>query len=872
MARTDHDELRVTMDNRQRPSTSLPLTAALGLFVTAVCAQAATFEEQRAAISPAVESQPEAAIVSLLESGIESNHPAQAVTLAEGWLRQNLPKDAKLLYLAGRAAELSGDWTSAATFYEQFLKTADPKSKDTDDAVIGAFAIRVDNLNDTAGAYSFGRSAPQGLSANPRFRQLDRWFLDQARGRNAKEDVVNRLLSTVKAGVSEDLIIALYERDFRWLLDSIRGVRYDQLTDRFTPELVSKVQELASASPIDEELKLLLDWSVSVKAYNMARIDGKEAAAPVDKAKALLEKFPSHALLVQTDWAGGSNSQHYRDDPKKYWPHELEAKMASIRAALPKLTPHEQAELVQSWSNGHYSTGPEVLTTEEARALVLEKPELVNHKSGPKLNLKWNELEFEQAKKLAANLANNPSPEASMVRAVAAAGADKDLAKAMDALLGPELWRLGKADLSGRYADLLWHWAGKPGDNTRRDQEIARLKAVAGQIPADEANAKKPDAQRLNAFKTLWNDFRSGQPKLPAVRERLASVIRVSPEAVVQLLRDPSVEAQILVSEALAAGIDDSKGPLSREPAVRGLSPGRYDPIYLRLFDRHRQSVDYLKKQGMYQAYPLLPAIQQAFADGLKKNQLSPWLAMTWLNAQFPEGNEESVKLMEELFKSPAWKALPTDVRFGMRQWFGEKAMTPAEFAHIRASDPAVISSALLEIPAFDKKAKEPQEPIDIAIATAVLAKAIEGLRNAPVRVDIQGLDRIAHVKAGAFEDPDFLKLIVELADSIRSSAVDESVGNRLLNQLAKQRDPAMLLRTSAYLWLHVERFHRPFAGVMELAESLIDDQPEAASALALAGLATIDRHKTGHTWFKSETLWHYFYPGWVSNRFVSWF
>ena len=40
----------------------------------------------------------------------------------------------------------------------------------------------------------------------------------------------------------------------------------------------------------------------------------------------------------------------------------------------------------------------------------------------------------------------------------------------------------------------------------------------------------------------------------------------------------------------------------------------------------------------------------------------------------------------------------------------------------------------------------------------------------------------------------------------------------------------------------------------MELASSLASKQPEAANALARAGLHTIARHKTGHTWFKRET------------------
>ena len=221
-------------------------------------------------------------------------------------------------------------------------------------------------------------------------------------------------------------------------------------TSGFPAEFVSTVKELAAAIGFDEELKLLLDWAVSVKAYNMAKIAGDEAAAPLAEAKALLERYPRHARRVQTDWAGGSNSRYYRDDPKKYWPHELDAKLAPVRAALPKLTPLNQADLLESWSGGYYQGGPEVFSVEEARAFVLENPDLANRRSGPSLALGWNSLDLEQARKLAPLLERNPSPEASLIRAIAAAGEEKDLDKAIDALLGPEVWRLDKARLGGR--------------------------------------------------------------------------------------------------------------------------------------------------------------------------------------------------------------------------------------------------------------------------------------------------------------------------------------------------------------------------------------------------------------------------------------
>ena len=91
---------------------------------------------------------------------------------------------------------------------------------------------------------------------------------------------------------------------------------------------------------------------------------------------------------------------------------------------------------------------------------MLAHPELMNSRTGPfAIDKAWNQLTVEEAVKLAPQLAKNSDPQASLVRAIAAAGG-KDLDKVMAALLGPEAWRLGAVELGGVYADaalaLLW--------------------------------------------------------------------------------------------------------------------------------------------------------------------------------------------------------------------------------------------------------------------------------------------------------------------------------------------------------------------------------------------------------------------------------
>ncbi len=304
---------------------------------------AATFDEQRTAVASSVETQPEKAIISLLKAGIEENRPAQALAVTRTWLRQNLPEDAMLLRYAGRAAELSGDWKDAAALYQQSLRKADPKSAEAGDTITAVYTLLINQLNDTTGAYAFGLNEASRLAVNPNFRQFDRWFLDAARERKDHEAVAIRLLATVNAGVPDDQLVALYESDFRWLLESARGLQYDAKKSKQKPKANPKAnpkkkpmelstdfysvgKELAAAIHFDEELKLAIDWEVSVKIYNFAMRDGEKAEPPVAEAKALLERYPEYAAQVQDGWAGG-RADHPEKPWQKYWADQLDAKL-----------------------------------------------------------------------------------------------------------------------------------------------------------------------------------------------------------------------------------------------------------------------------------------------------------------------------------------------------------------------------------------------------------------------------------------------------------------------------------------------------------------------------------------------------------------
>ena len=803
---------------------------------------AATFDEQREAITASPATQPEATILALLRAGIDEHKPSQAVAEAQQWLRQNQAEDSQLLYLAGRAAELSGDWKSAVAFYRQFLAQSDPRSDLATDAILGVHILQRNHLGDTSGAYAWSRTAGHRLAANPQARQFDHWFLDTASQRNDHEGVAKRLLACLRSGYSEDLLITHYESHFRWLLNAIRSARYDNT--RFTPELVADVKALAAAIPFDDELKLLLDWSVSVKAYNMARIDGEVPPAPLAEAQALLDRFPEYALRVQTDWAGGTRGPYYKDDPAKYWPDQLPEKRAVIQAALPKLTPLQQAEYLASLANNYYSGNPKPLSPEESRAFVLANPKLANNRaviSWPQL---WDDNPpEEQLRQLAPALAMTSGSAASMIRAAATAGKDYD--KLIAALTGPEAWRVDAKEFS-RCADQLWHWAGRPDGSAFRDAGIAKAKAVAESIPKAETQKDATATQRMAVFKKLWTDFLAPQPKLPGVRSRLAGVLQITPEALPMALRDTRPEARLLVKEALAKGIS-GPGPVYTEYAGHiALPVDRYGPSITAKARHHRfQSLQEFKQRypDMFLPHPHEAVLRAAVSEQLKQNQLEDWLVLAWLNAQFPEDNAESIKLAQALIASPAYQHFSFELRYGLRDWFKRDALSPAQIALLDAAEPTRLCEKLLAL----------TNTADAATTVAALDQAIAGIQASPVHLELQGLEQLAALEDRVFTNAAVLARIERIIGPMRMFTGSEKVAKRWLEVVSAGPQPGRVHNTAAWMWRNTDLYHRSLPAMLTLAESLEANHPSAASALARIGLQTIARHR-GHTYWKKET------------------
>jgi TolA-binding protein len=799
------------------------------------------FDQQREMLSVATGTHPEDDISEMLVSGMDESKPTQAFALAERWLRQNTVKDPLLLYRAGQAAELAGDWNAAVTLYRQYLQRADLDSDTASDAIAGLYTLLLHQLATPEAAYAFSKVGGHRLVVNHRARQFDRWFLDEAKRRGDKDAVAKRLLALVDAEIDNDQLIAVYEVDFLWLLRAINDGRLDQ--SPYSATFVESVKALAQSISFDKELALLLDWAVSVKTYNMSILSGNRAAAPIAEAKALLSAYPSYAERVQTDWAG-SRGRYYRGDHRQYWPLELDAKLAPVNEAAAQLGSMDRLLYDRSWSAGYYESGPTLLDAQSAREWVNANPAKANQRTAPTLSFDWRNITKAEADALAPHLAKNPSPEAAGVRALASVeNIAEELDKAVAYLLKQEAWRLKASELPG-YIDRLWHHAGKPDGNTKRDQLIALAEPLQKQYQASLVDREDPATKRLDAFRKFWKDYRSDQPRLTGVRQRLLHTIRVTPEAMEIVLRDKSVEAQLVARDAIEAGFESSDSKLQELYRFAKLSSQRYGPSIELLANRYRGYSDLKKRTPeLYRPHPLHAALESALSQQLKQEEVQSWLVLAWINATFVEKDDATLALMRDLMKSPSWKDMPYEVRFAARAWFKETALTPAQFAIVEAADPNLICQPMFEI----------DEETDARTVAAALETTIERLDQSPVYHEIDGLERLGRVKREVLSDPRVLEQLFELAGPQRSFATDHAVANHLYDTVVQERHPERLHRLAAFLWRDVEVHHRNLQKMITLADASVDASPSAAHTLARVGLQTIARHERGHTYYNRE-------------------
>jgi hypothetical protein len=123
------------------------------------------------------------------------------------------------------------------------------------------------------------------------------------------------------------------------------------------------------------------------------------------------------------------------------------------------------------------------------------------------------------------------------------------------------------------------------------------------------------------------------------------------------------------------------------------------------------------------------------------------------------------------------------------------------------------------------------------------------------VRIDFPegALEKLDALKPETFSDPALSAAFLDAIDRLKTTRTPQECGNRLIARLAAKPDAATAHRSARFLWQHVNRHTRSFEPVKALAESMLETQPSAASAMARVGLDALERHR-GHTFYKRET------------------
>lgn len=800
----------------------------------------ASFGAQREAMSGTIATQPEAAILSLLQAGLDEGKAVPAIAEARKWLAQNRPENAMLFFYAGKAAEYSGDWKGAVSLYQQYLADADLSSAEVGEAVYAVYALLIYERKDSDGAYNFSKNDGHRLVSLPQARQFDRWFLDRARewNRNDVESVIRRLDALVEAGVSTDLILTYYDEDFRWLVDRLE-MNLTSLPN-MSKALLETCKRLAAGITFSEELQLRLDWAASVAYYNQAKMRDEVVQPPLAEARALLSAHPEYAKHVQEGWLGGSRSLRPGSvgDLMKFWPHAVASKMEVVVEAISSMTDLQKADFFVSWEPRYYSDThgnrfePHIRNVQAVKDYVEANPDIRNSRFGPLLiDHEWNKLSVEEAKALSSKIVQNPEPMVSGIRAYAAEG--KDYEKAVDALIASEMWRFQSERDSDSVVDRLWHACGRPGGGKGRDEGKNKAKAAFKEQTAGDPGPEASAKQRVDAFKSLLSDYQSQSPRQPNGYNRAKRILSFSPELVPVLLKSEDVTVQRMLRSVLAAGIRDADGHVERDDRAKGLNTSRYDPWIENLADRQaRGRLEELKSDHpkLYAPHALGETFRMGLSDGIKQNNLVAWQVMVWINLQFPDDNAADVELLKALQASSQWKDMPFEVKYAVREWFGSDALTSGQNALVESGQPEFIQMPI----------KDLSETSTVADTAKALGLFISRLRDTPVYRDGIQLHPLSVVSDEVLFNAQVLDRLLQCVSGFYFDPEQDALGRKLHAYFSKNPDARAIHLSVRYVIKTAVANHnrgRMFGTLVDFGHSIVDTHPASAAALARNGI-----------------------------------
>jgi tetratricopeptide (TPR) repeat protein len=338
------------------------------LFCTLLCTlvlstaieAAESFDPLLQQIARAGATSTEASVADLLKAALEEQKEHQAHAAAQGWFRQNVAKDPDTVRLAAEVAERSAHYPAAVALYQQYVAKVDPKSKDSQHAVMRMYRLMIDVMqNQGNAAYFYLLNHAERFMPHGAARQYNTWLLDEAWATYERtkdmQDFVAVLAAVYRSGYPRAELEALYDR----YLARVRQRDGAQFSASHLDgsKLGEECIALGKSITHDEGLRLLLTWTGEIWRYNALLHEAmvhnaKKGVAPksipvppLAAADALLARYPDAAIVVWRDMV-------VDDTSARNWlmteTGQRDAKVALVKKHLAKVSPAARPELLHA--------------------------------------------------------------------------------------------------------------------------------------------------------------------------------------------------------------------------------------------------------------------------------------------------------------------------------------------------------------------------------------------------------------------------------------------------------------------------------------------------------------------------------------------
>ena len=628
--------------------------------------------------------QNEGQVANILKTGISEGRSAEAFIKVKPWLTQNPGQSASLLYYAGQAAERSGEWTDAVSYYRKLLKNKNQNAQLAAYVVPAVYRLMIADLRNPDAAYLFMREEGDRLRVYGKARQYDEWYLEQAQQRQDVPGVAKRLaVMAVDGSVDKTRLDSRYE----WLCSKLESFKFENETWYEATDVLARVGQVPAP------YRARLSWASAVVKYNReldkARNAKKPAPtslfrAPQAAAAQLLNALPDKgALLVAQGWGHEYDHGHSGNCQKRF-DVDGDKKKAQLLAHLPKMSPEKKDDLLgYRIAQGRVKFEPKKL-----RQLVLQHKGMLNSLTASSVELYDKDMTVEEARALAPELAKNPHGQAALIRVIASG--QKKFTAAAAVMMKSEAWRYKSANDA---LSTIWHSGYFDREGVDFKKTVKQHEKMGPEYQALKKQFRKGAStqERMAGFKTLYGNLAGGAPSIPSAMPLWEECFATATE-----------EESVSMFKALVTKSDKEHTLLLKRALEKATYSKHRRTMYWSAavnghYDRHN------RPHTQKGAAALMPVLEGQLKAQASAGKISSVHYGMWLHNCDPK-KPESAATMKALLATPAYKKLSYGYRHATahKDRFGKMART----ADMPEAKRSAILSELMAVKEEDPSAK----------------------------------------------------------------------------------------------------------------------------------------------------------------------